>query len=167
MQATASTLKRFAARRNASIVLLVGLCALLLPLEASAINCRATIAPLVFGTYMPMTAVNLDVAGNISIRCMGQPGSFSVLIGPGISGDQTDRTLVGTAAGVLHYNLYLNAGRGQIWGDGNGPTFTASGVRSGNGRPTNYDYPIYGRIFSNQDPAPGTYSDNVLVTLLF
>ena len=167
MQATVSALKRFVARRSTSIVLLAGLCGLLLPLEASAINCRATITPLIFGTYMPMSTVNLDVAGNISVRCMAQPGSFSVLIGPGMSADQTDRTLMGSAGGILHYNLYLNAGRGQIWGDGNGPTFTASGVRSTTGRPTNYDYPVYGRIFSNQDPVPGTYSDNVLVTLLF
>ena len=68
---------------------------------------------------------------------------------------------------MLNYNLYQNAARTLIWGDGSPPTVTVSGVRTTRGRPTFYNYPIYGRIFANQSPNPGAYVDNIVVTVLF
>ena len=98
---------------------------------------------------------------------MAQPGSFVVQIGPGTSGDQLARTLVSGAANTLNYNLYENAARTLILGDGTPPTVTVSGIRSARGRPSYFSYPLYGRIFANQAPSPGIYNDNILVTILF
>ena len=133
---------------------------------AQAINCRVTLAAMNFGIYMPMAPAHVDVNGQISVRCQAQPGTFSVVVGPGISGNQLARTL---AAGgdIINYNLYRNAARTEIWGDGTPPTFAVSGVRSSRGRPSFYNYPIYGRMYSGQAPNPGVYSDNVVVTVLF
>jgi spore coat protein U-like protein len=139
----------------------------LIPEQAHAINCRITLFPINFGIYMPLRSTPLDVTGTLNVRCMAQPGSFTVVIGPGVSGNQLARTLVSGASNSLNYNMYENASRTLIWGDGAPPTVTVSGVRPARGRPTEYTYPLYGRIFANQAPAPGIYNDNILVTILF
>lgn len=132
-----------------------------------AINCRIRLTPVNFGAYIPLTQTPVDVIGQINVRCQGQPGTFAVLIGPGLSGDQSARTLTAGGADVLNYNLYIDAARSQIWGNGNPPTFTVTGTRNRRGRPSRYNYPVYGRIFANQAPNPGAYADNLLTTVLF
>ena len=140
---------------------------LLLPERAHAVNCKITLSPFNFGIYMPLRPTPSDVTGTLNVRCMAQPGSFVVQIGPGTSGDQLARTLVSGAASTLNYNLYQNAARTLILGDGIPPTVTVSGVRSTKGRPSYFSYPLHGRIFANQAPSPGIYNDNILVTILF
>lgn len=134
---------------------------------AYAIQCRVTVSAINFGTYMPMSTADVDVLGQVQVRCQAQPGSFAVTIGPGMSGNQLARTLSAGGATALDYNLYRDAARTQIWGDGTPPTFVVSGVRPSTGRPTFYDYTIYGRIFANQAPEPGQYTDSLVVTVLF
>lgn len=134
---------------------------------AHAINCRVTVVALNFGVYMPMATAHIDVNGQVGVRCQAQPGSFTVTIGPGVSGDQLSRTLSAGGSDVIYYNMYRNAARTEIWGDGTPPTFVVSGVRNSAGRPTFYNYTVYGRMFSGQSPNPGVYTDNVLVTVLF
>ncbi len=138
-----------------------------MPLAAHAINCRISLGPINFGLYMPLTAVPVDVVGQFDVRCQAQPGTFAVIIGAGISGDQLARTLSAGGADVLNYNLYRDAARTQIWGDGTPPTVMVTGSRPSQGRPTSYSYPVYGRVFANQAPNTGIYSDNLLVTVLF
>lgn len=134
---------------------------------AFAINCRIRLTPLSFGTYIPLTPAPVDVIGQINIRCGGQPGTFAVLMGPGNSGSYAVRTLTTVGTDLLNYNIYIDPARSQIWGDGTPPTFTVTGSRNRRGRPTRYNYPVYGRIFAGQAPNPGTYSDNLLTTVLF
>ncbi len=145
----------------------IALLILLVPDAAHAINCRITLVALNFGMYMPMTSTPVDAVGQINVRCQAQPGSFTVIIGPGISGDQLARTLSAGGANILNYNMYRDAARTQIWGDSTPPTFVVTGVHASRGRPTVYNYPLYGRIFANQSPNPGVYSDNLMVTVLF
>jgi spore coat protein U-like protein len=116
---------------------------------------------------MPVSSTHVDVIGQIDVRCMSQPGSFTVIIGSGISGDQLARTLTAGGSTILNYNLYVDAARTQIWGDGSPPTATVSGIRRNRGRQTFYNYPVYGRIFAGQPANPGVYSDNLIVTVLF
>ena len=140
---------------------------LLIPGLADAINCRVTVAPLAFGIYNPGQATPVDSVANITVRCQAQPGTYAVTIGAGLSGDQLARTMLAGAGQVLNYNLYRDPARTQVWGDGTPPTFLVAGARIEKGRPTSYDHPIYGRIFGNQFPDPGTYTDTLLVTVLF
>ena len=141
--------------------------ALLVPEDARAIRCRISVTPLSFGIYTPLTPTHLDVIGQLTVRCQAQPGSFSVSLGPGNSGDAAARTLSAGGLDVLNYNLYRDAARTQIWGDGTPPTFVVTGVRPRRGRPTFYNYSIYGRVFANQGPNPGIYSDDLVATVLF
>jgi spore coat protein U-like protein len=135
--------------------------------NAYAINCRINVTPMSFGTYMPLTPTHVDVIGQFTIRCQAQSGTFVVAIGPGMSGNQLARILSAGAGNSLDYNLYRDAARTQIWGDGNPPSFVVTGVRPNRGRPTVYNYPIYGRIFANQAPNPGQYADSLVATVLF
>lgn len=132
-----------------------------------AINCRIRLTPLSFGTYIPLAPAPVDVIGQLNVRCGGQPGTFAVLMGPGISGNYSVRTLTAGGADLLNYNIYIDPARSQIWGDGTPPTFTVTGSRNRRGRPTRYSYPVYGRIFAGQAPNEGTYTDNLLTTVLF
>ena len=125
----------------------------LVPDLAHAINCRVTLVAMNFGLYTPMTTTHVDVIGQVNLRCQAQSGSFTVTISAGVSGDQTARTMLSAASDILNYNLYRDAARTQIWGDGSPPTF--------------YNYPIYGRVFANQTPNAGFYNDDPLVTVLF
>jgi spore coat protein U-like protein len=140
---------------------------LLSPGVAQAINCQVTVTPLVFGLYMPGQSSPLDAVAEISVRCVAQPGNYAVTIGPGLSGDQLLRTLLAGPGNALNYNLYRDAGRTQVWGSGVPPTFTVTGARLRVGRPTITTHSLYGRIFSNQFPNPGAYTDSLLVTVLF
>lgn len=152
---------RWPCRIGAALLLAV------LPQLAFAINCQVRLTPINFGTYIPLTTTPVDVNASITIRCMAQPGTYAVTIGAGLSGDQLARTLSAGGANVLFYNLYRDAARMQIWGDGAPPTFTVIGTRSSKGRPTETNHPIYGRIFPGQAPDPGSYTDNLLVTVMF
>lgn len=65
----------------------------------------------------------------------------------------------------LNYNLYLDATRQTVWGNGSGGTEYYSDNNPPNGRPV--VVPIYGRIAPFQDVAVGTYSDVIEVRILF
>ena len=152
------------ARRTASLLITS---ALLLPGVASALNCSITLTPMSFGMYTPGMTAPLDAVSNITVRCVAQPGTYAVSIGPGLSGNQLMRTLSAGGGNFLNYNLYRDPARTQIWGDGTPPTFIVTGARTSVGRPTINLHPLYGRVFSGQTPNPGTYADNLLVTVLF
>jgi len=139
----------------------------LLPDSANAINCRVRLQPINFGLYIPLTPIPVDVIGNILIRCMAQPGNYAVTIGTGLGGTYLPRVLSTGGGQILNYNLYRDAARTQVWGNGTPPTFTVIGSRPRRGRPTITNHAIYGRIFANQAPNPGTYADDLLVTVLF
>ena len=147
-------------------------CALLFALlcvagPAQAINCRIWVGSLQFGTYIPLSPTPQDVFGLMIVRCVGQPGTFEITIGAGQSGNQLARAMANGTGGTLVYNIFRDAARVQIWGDGVPPTFTVTGTRTRRGRPSWYLYPMYGRVFANQAPQPGIYVDDPLLTILF
>jgi len=159
---------------NASLARSYSLATLAIALLSSesvfAIECRITVRPISFGIYTPLSATNVDVTGQIDLRCRGRRGSFAVILGPGISGDQLARTLTAGGSNILNYNFYRDPARTQIWGDGTPPTFVISDDGRGRGRGRRrgrYSYPVYGRIFANQAPNSGSYADNIIVTVLY
>jgi spore coat protein U-like protein len=65
----------------------------------------------------------------------------------------------------LDYNLYVDLPRTRVWGDGTGGTDVVA--RSVAGIIDRADVPIYGRVSAGQTPAPGSYGDGLLVTVVF
>jgi spore coat protein U-like protein len=71
-----------------------------------------------------------------------------------------------SGADQLFYNLYLDAARTIIWGDGTGGT---QSFFIGNPQGNNQDLsvPMFGRIPASQNVKVGAYTDTVTVTLSF
>ena len=113
-----------------------------------------------FGTYDGLSSAPLDAVGTISYQC--SPPKPTVQISTGSSGSFSARTLRSGAA-TLRYNLYLDAARSMIWGDGSAGTFTDS-PNPGN---VTRSIPVYGRIPAGQDAASGSYSDTIQVSFVF
>jgi spore coat protein U-like protein len=63
----------------------------------------------------------------------------------------------------LNYNLFVNAGRSTVWGDGAAGTSTVFLKNVKKNRPVFTT--IYGRIPPGQDVSVGSYSDSLTVTI--
>jgi spore coat protein U-like protein len=135
------------------------------PAAARAANCTiGTLSGLGFGSYDPFAAAPLDSVATITYRCT-RPSVYRITLGPGSSGTYTAR-LLRNGADVLRYNLFLDAGRTAVWGDGTGGTGVGPGVvvDAGAGSDTAY---VFARVLPLQDVAVGLYSDTVQITFEF
>ena len=136
------------------------------PDEAHAqLNCRLTIPPMDFGLYSPGTGAPHDVTGSVDIRCSGQTGTIVVTLAPGGSGSFSARSMTSGPFTML-YNLYRDAARTLVWGDGTGGSVVNSVVKPNNGR-ADFSMPVYGRIPPTQSVGAGAYQDSLLVTAIF
>lgn len=122
--------------------------------------------PVSFGNYTPATPVPVDSTGRIRVLCIGgATGSFYTLnIDSGSSGNTANRTMQ-FGGNQLVYNLYKDPARTQLWGDGTGGATPL--VQPVNSFFIVRNVRVYGRLFANQDPVPGVYSDTVFVTIEF
>ncbi len=113
-----------------------------------------------FGTYDPLGSGNLDANGMLRVRC--SPVAYNVLVklGTGLGGGYQPRYMQ-SGSGQLGYNLYLDASRTTVWGDGTSGTdyLFLSTLRRWQ------SIPIYGRSPLGQSAAAGSYSDTVVVTI--
>ena len=144
------------------LMLTVGLLLALSPAQAQ-MNCTVFTRALNFGTYNAGTPPPLDVTGRVDVRCLGTPFTpYTILIGPGSSGDAANRALF-NATDQLLYNLFTDPARTIIWGDGTGGTGSVSGLPP----PRRQRFPIYGRVYGSQNVPAGAYGDTVDITVLF
>jgi len=155
-------------RRLSVIAALAGVC-LSAPAGGACILCSCTVdaGPVSFGAYAPLSGGVLEATGTIDIDCIGigtPLDSFAVKLGPGLHGAFAAREMR-SGADPLPYNLYSDAARTIIWGDGTGG-YSAVTINNTLSLLTwNVSRPVYGRI----PPAPatpaGSYADTVLVTI--
>ena len=117
-----------------------------------------------FGAYDSMQATPTDSAGYVSFRCEGvtNAGNLAIEIGRGLR-NTIDRAM-GQRGARLEYNLYLDAARTQIWGDGSRGT-SRYYVRPPEG--LTVTVPIYGRIPPRQRVAVGAYSDRLQLIMQY
>jgi spore coat protein U-like protein len=139
----------------------------------AAVNCLVSANPVSFGTYNPLTATPRDSTGRVSVSCTNSPpgGTVSVTyrlrLGAGGAASFAPRQL-GSGPNRLNYNLYSNTGRTNVWGDGTSGTVTVTGSFSVQlNRTRSRNHSVHGRIPALQDPAAGSYTDNIVVTLEF
>lgn len=128
---------------------------------ALAKNCRiVTVQPISFGSYDPMLSGNLDTTGTLSIRCSNNTNNVSIKLDAGMGGSFNPRTMQGPAD-QLAYNLYTDASRVTVWGDGtSGTDFVLFPVLS-----HTVSVPIYARTPPGQSVGVGAYADTVVVTV--
>jgi spore coat protein U-like protein len=63
----------------------------------------------------------------------------------------------------LTYELYQDAGRTTVWGNGGAGLLSPAAAPSKAAR----NFTVYGRVTSNQDVVAGSYSDTVVATVNF
>jgi len=127
-------------------------------------SCTVSAVGVAFGVYTPLQAAPLDVNGTINIACTGVHGRNTVTIdlSTGLSNSYVNRTL-STGTATLNYNLYYDAAYTQVWGNGTGGS--VQGSTTIRRRAPNASLPIYGSVAALQDPAPGSYTDTITVTV--
>lgn len=132
---------------------------------ARAQSCNIALQDLAFGSYTPLAAAPTDSTAQFTMVCFGRRPPMVVSLSPGTSGNFLSRAM---AQGIerLAYNLYREAARVTIWGDGSGGTQTVAIP----GAPPPFSVRtvvVYGRIPSGQWTAAGLYGDTIIITLEF
>jgi spore coat protein U-like protein len=133
-------------------------------------NCRLTVTGISFGTYRPGQATPVNANGNVHVRCQGkprasQPTFYLLSLSAGNSGNFSARHMQKAPGKFLTYNVYTDPLYAMIWGDGSPGTSMVQ--QTFPGKKIDADHPAYGRVDASQDPEPGYYSDNLVVTLTF
>jgi spore coat protein U-like protein len=119
-----------------------------------------------FGAYDVFVTTPLDSTGTVTVTCdQAPPADIVVAIGPsGTSGGFIPRQMRSASSpDRLNYNLFVNAGRSTVWGDGAAGTSTVFLKNVKKNRPAVTT--IYGRIPAGQDVSVGSYSDSLTVTI--
>lgn len=128
----------------------------------AASSCDVSTTALDFGNIPAQLSRPVDKTATVEVRCTdGTPYRVSLGLGqgPGVS-DPAARKMRNLLS-TLTYGLFQDAGRSQPWGDQLGNN--VSGLGAGAAQV----YTVYGRIFANQMPNIGIYSDNIVVTIAY
>ena len=122
--------------------------------------CTLNVTGVNFGSYDVFSNSALDTTGNIDVNCPSGVGYSMALTAGG--GTQTQRVM-GSGAHTLNYNLYTAANRAVVWGDATSGTVTVNGTGIG----LSVNHGVYGRIPALQNVRAGSYSDMIIVELIF
>ena len=144
-----------------TLVLLIGT---LWASDAHAQACTISATSVNFGTYNVFNGSNVDSTGTVTYRCNGSAHNITVGLTQGASATFSLRQMQ-KGSEVLTYNLFLDASRTTIWGDGTSGT---SVYQIGNPpNNTNVNLTVYGRVPAGQDVSAGTFSDTVTAVINF
>jgi spore coat protein U-like protein len=130
--------------------------------DADAAQCSISTTPVSFGTYNVFATSPTDSTGTITYNCNGGARFILITISRGGSPTFAPRRML-KGAEQLPYNLYRNASRTIVWGDGTGGSSLHLDVD-----PPNHQHisvPVFGRIPAGQDVEAGAYTDTVTVTI--
>ena len=140
----------------------------------AAMDCSVSTSGVGFGEYDPLLATPDDSSANVAVTCtrviLVDPFniSYTLSLSRGSSGTYSPRRMnAGTAR--LDYNLYRDAARAQVWGDGTNATGTVAGTASFVWFQTSQtsDHTVYGRVPARQHATPGAYADTIIMTITF
>jgi spore coat protein U-like protein len=129
-------------------------------------SCVVSATGVAFGTFF---GPRDDSTGSITLLCEGNGNNnpFTVALSEGGSHTFLDRFMF-HGEDELHYNLYVDAGRSAIWGNGLGETRLQTGeFNFPGGRPATAVFPVFGRIPFQSPPQAGLYADEIVVTVTF
>ncbi len=137
---------------------------LLLTAAPALAACTISTTPVTFGAYDVFATAPLDSTGTVTFRCGQGDKNITITLSKGGAATFNPRQMR-SGAQTLAYNLYRDATRTSIWGDGTGGTTIYS-----NANPPAKDdvsVTIYGRIPTGQDVTAGSYADTITATILF
>jgi spore coat protein U-like protein len=127
--------------------------------------CSLTSTSIAFGNYDVFSPAPLDTLGQIVFRCSNNDRNVSISLDKGGAASFSSRRML-NGSNSLSYNLYMDAARTVIWGDGTSGT---QNLFVQNPQPNNQDIsvPIYGRIPSGQGAPVGAYINTLTATINF
>lgn len=134
---------------------------------AAALTCTVSATSTSFGAYSPFDLVPLDAAGNVRVTCGNLVNilvGYTIFLSSGASGTVGARHMV-NGAYQLAYNLYANASRSVVWGDGSAGSVGVSESYLLLLLSDSRNYPVYGRIPAGQNVPAGAYADSITVTV--
>ncbi len=133
-------------------------------------SCSVSTLPVVFGSYNPISSTDTDSTGTVNVTCSALvifSASYSIQLGTGGSGNYSSRYMSGLSGMNLNYNLYTTSARITIWGDGTGSTSTISDSYTALLLSQTRGYTVYGRIPAAQVVSANSYTDSVVVTVVY
>jgi len=114
-----------------------------------------------FGTRGVLDA-NFDASSNIGVQCTNTT-PYNIQLNAGTtSGGSIATRLMTDGSATVAYQMYRDAGRSQNWGQTNGAD-TVAGTGTGSAQVLTG----YGRVPPQTTPAPGTYTDTIVVTVTY
>lgn len=140
-------------------------------------TCQIIVDPVDFGDYSTVSRKAVVSSGRIELRCLSRAitGGVRVTLSTGHSGHYQDRTLL-HGANSLRYNLYVDAGRHRVAGDGTqgtsplvpvGADAKLKDFRGGQLAASRAEFRVYARIEPGQSVPAGEYVDDILVIVEF
>jgi spore coat protein U-like protein len=144
------------------MAVLVAMGLLLSASSAAADSCSVSATGVSFGAYDVFKNGPTDSTGAMTFECNG--GGKPISISLERRSLESYRSLE-SGGQRLFYNLYLDASRTAVWGDG-----SLGSQEYFNAKPptkTPVTVPIYGRIPSGQDVGVGQYDDTVTIVVNF
>jgi len=127
-------------------------------------SCTISATSVNFGNYNVFAGAALDSTGTISYRCNAAAANITIALSRGTSSTYTPRTMA-LSGEIMNYNLYTNAARTTIWGDGTGGT--AVHFQGNPPNNSNVNVTIFGRIPAGQDVRAGSFTDTISATINF
>ncbi len=130
---------------------------------ALAASCTVSTSGVAFGTYDTLGGQPGDSSGYVTVSCTGTSGE---VVNFTLSSATNTRNLQGPRRALI-YQLYVDASRTQVWGDGTAGTSTiTASITVGSNGSVQQNYYVYGRIAGGQSAAEaGSYLDTLLVNL--
>lgn len=135
--------------------------------------CSIDANDLAFGEIQLQNETSTDAQSTLEVSCT-RTTPYTVALSSGANaegGGVSNRAMVATVGDTterLTYQLYLDAARTSVWGDGSG---TNSSVKQGTGNGLLLASPqqltVYGRVQAGQDVPPATYTDTVTATITY
>lgn len=130
------------------------------------VACNVTGSTLTFGGAIDplQTPGPVDASTTLNVTCT-KTTPYSVALNAGTnagSGSNFGSRVMKSGNNNLPYQLYLDAGRTQVWGDGN-----SSGLFTGTGTGSQQQLTVYGRLPSLNGIVPGSYADTVTLTITY
>ncbi len=137
--------------------------ALLVPVVARGAVCTVSATPVAFGVYPPFSVTPTTSTGTTTVHCVAGAANIVIALSTGGGGSYANRRMV-SGASNLAYQLYSDAARTMIWGNGTAGTVTVSAHLPSN---STQNFTVYGRIPALQGVRPGAYTDTITVTVTY
>ena len=125
--------------------------------------CTISASGVSFGSYNVFSNTPLDASGSVTYQCSPLAVNVQIQLNRGAAASFSPR-LMRQGSATLAYNLYTDAARTIVWGDGTGGTQVYSALAAAL---IDIIVPVYGRVPARQNVQAGPYSDTITATILF